>query len=319
MKKIITIMMALIMCISMVACSTNKTIDTEVTDTVIEQVEQNETDAVDETETVENDDVIEDNVSNDVSEEENAENTTHENETNEETSVAGDSNAQKQEETTKKNEDVKTENNNENKTESKQEENKNDSAGEEQKAEAEDETATEETAPANDESENQETTKVEEEVKGETPATEPTVEEETQTTPSVSINGFEQGVFNIINQHRANAGLPALTFEYSFYNAAKTRASEAANYFSHTRPNGSNYTSVFAENGVKWDFIAGENVGRYFADAETAMNAFMNSQVHKDNVLYAGYTRVCIAVVESELYPGYYVVEQLFAGPAGAY
>ena len=317
MKKIVTIIMALVMCISMVACSADKTVDNDaIAETVIEQVEQNETENVEETETVEDATIVDDESETDASEEvENIENEAQENETNNETSVAGDSNAQKQEEATNKNEDVKAEN----KTETKQEENKNTSANEEQNTENKNETATEETAPANEESKNQETTKVEEEVKGETPATEPVVEEEKQTAPSVSVNGFEQGVFNIINQHRANAGLPALTFEYSFYNAAKTRASEAANYFSHTRPNGSNYTSVFAENGVKWDFIAGENVGRYFADAETAMNAFMNSQVHKDNVLYAGYTRVCIAVVESELYPGYYVVEQLFAGPAGAY
>ena len=317
MKKIVTIIMALVMCISMVACSADKTVDNDATaETIIEQVEQNEIENVEETETVEDATIVDDESETDASEEvENIENEAQENETNNETSVAGDSNAQKQEEATNKNEDVKAEN----KTETKQEENKNTSANEEQNTENKNETATEETAPANEESKNQETTKVEEEVKGETPATEPVVEEEKQTAPSVSVNGFEQGVFNIINQHRANAGLPALTFEYSFYNAAKTRASEAANYFSHTRPNGSNYTSVFAENGVKWDFIAGENVGRYFADAETAMNAFMNSQVHKDNVLYAGYTRVCIAVVESELYPGYYVVEQLFAGPAGAY
>lgn len=317
MKKIVTIMMVLIMCVSMVACSADKTVDTNAENNAsIEQVETTAPENNEETapaDDAENTNITEDE---EAAAEDVEENTTPENK--EETSVAGDSNAKENENKTPSvNEEVENENKQEEQkteetksTETKTEESKSEETPDSE--ETKNETVTENTQEEGNKEE------VKEEVKGETSPTEPE-EENTIEAPVVNINSLEQGVFNIINQHRANAGLPALTFEYSFYNAAKTRASEAANHFSHTRPNGQNYTSVFGENGIKWDFIAGENVGRYFADAETAMNAFMNSQVHKDNILYAGYTRVCIAVVESELYPGYYVIEQLFAGPAGAY
>lgn len=314
MKKIFAIMLVIVMCISMVACAnTDKEIENNESSTTIEQVED---ETVETTEAVENPDNTET-----TEPAENTEETTAPNENEDVTTsddIDNDNSNNTNQGTVDNNDSNKEDNKENNKTEeNKAEENKTENNKNDKK---EDKTETEETKPTDDvagatedknDTENTENTET----------TEP-VEEENEdeiVTPTYTPNQLEQNIFNIINQHRANAGLPALTFEYSFYSAAKTRATEAATCFSHTRPNGSNYTSVFAETGIKWDFIAGENVGRYFADAETAMNAFMNSQVHKDNILYTGYTRVCIAVVESELYPGYYVIEQLFAGPAGAY
>ena len=311
MKKIFAIMLVMVMCISMVACAnTDKEIENSESSTTIEQVEDETAETTEAVESPDNTETTEpaENTEETTAPNENEDVTTSDdidndnsNDTNQGTVDNNDSNKEDTKEHNKteenKTEDNKTENNKDDK--------------EEDKTETEETKPTDDVAGATEDKNDTENTET----------TEP-VEEENEdevVTPTYTPNQLEQNIFNIINQHRVNAGLPALTFEYSFYSAAKTRATEAATCFSHTRPNGSNYTSVFAETGIKWDFIAGENVGRYFADAETAMNAFMNSQVHKDNILYTGYTRVCIAVVESELYPGYYVIEQLFAGPAGAY
>ena len=305
MKKIFAIMLVMVMCISMVACAnTNKEVENTEPDTTVEQVKDETAETIEGTENTE---------------------TTEPSESTEETTpsedaedvVTPDGNKNEENKDDSNNGNVNNDNTNkeDNKENNKTEEDKSDDIedGEDKVVEPEETKPTDDVAGATEDKNNNESTE-------DVETTEPVEEEKEEVaTPTYTPNQLEQNIFNIINQHRVNAGLPALTFEYSFYSAAKTRATEAATCFSHTRPNGSNYTSVFSEKGIKWDFIAGENVGRYFADAETAMNAFMNSQVHKDNILYNGYTRVCIAVVESDIYPGYYVIEQLFAGPAGAY
>ena len=307
MKKIIAFMLAMIMCISMVACTNDNTNSENKEPTSnTEQVETEGTEGTEEStpNETETPDVNDSEVTDDNNQSDDTDKVTDNTDNETETETGNETDKNTNTETDKE----------ENKEEDKTDEtkpNEDEVAG--ANGDKDKEEVTETTKPTEEESKNETETDKEEN-------TEPDEEKETTpVAPAYTPNQLEQDIFNLINQYRVNAGLPALTFEYGFYNAARTRASEAANTFSHTRPNGSNYTSVFADNGIKWDFIAGENVGRYFADAETAMNAFMNSQVHKDNILYSGYTRVCIAVVESTQYPGYYVIEQLFAGPAGAY
>ena len=56
--------------------------------------------------------------------------------------------------------------------------------------------------------------------------------------------------FEAVNRYRAENGKEALTWSDSIYEAAKVRAQECAEEFSHTRPDGSRCFSVFGSMGI---------------------------------------------------------------------
>ena len=120
-------------------------------------------------------------------------------------------------------------------------------------------------------------------------------------------------IFEIVNQERAKAGVKPLEFGYFYYDCAKVRAEECTKYFSHDRPDGRKWSSVFDDFGVntthRW---CGENLAANFTSAEATMVGFMNSQGHRENILRPEFEYVAIAVCENPDYPGYYYTAQLF-------
>ena len=57
-------------------------------------------------------------------------------------------------------------------------------------------------------------------------------------------------VLKLVNEERAKAGLPALTLHAGATRAAQQRAGEIETSFSHTRPDGSNFTTALTAAGV---------------------------------------------------------------------
>lgn len=152
--------------------------------------------------------------------------------------------------------------------------------------------------------------------KEETPTTEPTTKPtEPITKPeTVTPNEMEMEVFRLVNVERVKLGRKELKFGDFFYEAAKTRAKEIDTLFSHTRPDGRNCFTALLDIGVNTnlDRYVGENCARYFADAESIVKAFMNSDGHRMNMVSTDYDYLAVAVYESEQNPGYYTCVQLF-------
>lgn len=55
-----------------------------------------------------------------------------------------------------------------------------------------------------------------------------------------------------------------------------------------------------------------ENLATSMSNAEEAMNGFMNSQGHRENILEPRYTTVAVSAIEMSEYLGYFIVLQIF-------
>lgn len=118
-------------------------------------------------------------------------------------------------------------------------------------------------------------------------------------------------IIDIVNQERVNNGLNPLIYNETLTQIATYRSMEGANnnYFSHTRPNGEDYSSLYYEYNT--DFCAfGENLARYQTSAAHAMSAWMASPGHRRNILY-DYDYIGVGVAQDS--EGRYYYTQEFA------
>ena len=102
---------------------------------------------------------------------------------------------------------------------------------------------------------------------------------------------FVEQVVSLVNVERAKVGLPALTMSEDLNKAAQIRAKETVQSFSHTRPNGSSFSSVLKENGISYRG-AGENIAWGQRTPEAVVKAWMNSEGHRANILNKNFTAI---------------------------
>ena len=125
---------------------------------------------------------------------------------------------------------------------------------------------------------------------------EETPDNDTEQTPEEDDNGTSQGDFasqvvELVNAERAKYGLSALTVDAKVQQAALVRAKESAQSFSHTRPNGSSFSTALTEAGVSYR-RAGENIAYGQRTPQQVMNAWMNSSGHRANILNKDFTTI---------------------------
>lgn len=96
---------------------------------------------------------------------------------------------------------------------------------------------------------------------------------------------YRQEVLDLVNAQRAKYGLTALEMgNDNLTAAAQTRAEEIAVVNSHTRPDGSKCFTVLKDYGVT-DTPTGENAAWGSVSPEEVVNAWMNSEGHRANIL----------------------------------
>lgn len=98
-------------------------------------------------------------------------------------------------------------------------------------------------------------------------------------------------IVTLVNAERAKNGLSALTYDSTLQSAAQVRAQEIVTSFSHTRPNGTYYSSVLKEFGVSYR-RSGENIAWGQKTPEEVVTAWMNSSGHRANILNANYNKI---------------------------
>lgn len=135
------------------------------------------------------------------------------------------------------------------------------------------------------------------------------------TTPSQTESGLttdEQEVFNLVNSKRTAAGLATLSIDAEVQNVARDKAQDMVdnNYFSHTSPIYGSPFDMMKSYGIKYK-AAGENIAGNSSNSG-AVNAWMNSEGHKANILSNNYNYTGIGVVSSPKYGKIYV--QMFIG-----
>jgi len=120
----------------------------------------------------------------------------------------------------------------------------------------------------------------------------------------VDANGFEAEIVRLVNEERAKEGMVALNYGNSALNAAAIKRVEeyAANpYLRHTRPNNGSFSTVFAEYGIEWR-ECGENVASGHRSPAQVVEAWMNSESHRKNIMggSAGFNWIDVAVYEDD-------------------
>ena len=136
------------------------------------------------------------------------------------------------------------------------------------------------------------------------PEATPTKAPEATPTPSAAptnnntgISSYAAQVLQLINQERAKEGLSALTTNSTLQAAADKRAQEIVQSFSHTRPDGSSFSTVLKEYGITYR-AAGENIAYGQKTPQEVVTAWMNSSGHRANIMNANYGKVGIGVYQ---------------------
>lgn len=128
---------------------------------------------------------------------------------------------------------------------------------------------------------------------------------------------IEQEILRLVNVERKKAKVKTLKFADDYYECAKVRSVECSTQetFSHTRPNGKPWYSIFNELKAPDYITAGENLALYFQTPEEVVDKWMSSPGHKANILNPDFTVLAVAVYETSDWPGYYSGAQLFVEP----
>lgn len=152
----------------------------------------------------------------------------------------------------------------------------------------------------------------------------PSVPEETPSTPDIPVvdetpdnstednstnadtnfmAAVEIAIYNKVNEERAKAGVPALTYNTVMQKYARIKSQDMGdnNYFSHEDLNGNLITTQMKNDGVSYN-AWGENIayiaGNVSADAlaEQFMTNWMNSSGHRANILSTNFSSIGVGV-----------------------
>jgi len=116
---------------------------------------------------------------------------------------------------------------------------------------------------------------------------------EATAAPSAGNSSYAERVLALVNEDRARYGAGALRTDAELTRAALVRAYEIAEHFSHTRPDGSSWSTVS-------DSVSAENIAMGYRTPEKAEAAWLSSEGHRRNMLNGNYSRTGIACIESD-------------------
>lgn len=127
--------------------------------------------------------------------------------------------------------------------------------------------------------------------------------------PDTAALSYAEQVVALVNAERAKVGLNALTLDTEIASAALIRAKETEISFSHTRPDGRGFSTVLSDNGITFRG-AGENIAWGQRSPEEVMNAWMNSDGHRANILNPNFTKIGVGYYQNSAGRNYWT--QLF-------
>lgn len=125
-----------------------------------------------------------------------------------------------------------------------------------------------------------------------------------------NLNSEEEETLRLINEYRKENGLKELKTVSKLQEVAKLKAEDLVQneYFSHTSKALGTPFEMLQDNGIAYT-KAGENLAGN-QTPERAVEAWINSPAHRDNILKAEYEYTGICVIDSPVYGKIFV--QLF-------
>ena len=119
-----------------------------------------------------------------------------------------------------------------------------------------------------------------------------------QPSGSTSVLDYEQQVVTLVNAERAKYGLAALSLDETLCSYARVKSQDMhdQSYFSHTSPTYGSPFDMMRAFGVSYR-TAGENIAMGYATPAAVVEAWMNSEGHRANILSANYTTLGVGYV----------------------
>ena len=108
-----------------------------------------------------------------------------------------------------------------------------------------------------------------------------------------TIKRIEQEVIRLVNIERANRGLKPLAHNWELSRVARFKSMDMRDraYFSHQSPTYGSPFEMIRNFGLSYT-AAGENIAAGQRTAAAVVEAWMNSQGHRENILNATYTQI---------------------------
>ena len=113
-----------------------------------------------------------------------------------------------------------------------------------------------------------------------------------RTAPATSSQAVQQ-VIDLTNAERRKNGLPALTADAKLNSVAQAKSTDMQqkNYFSHASPTYGSPFDMMRDQGVSYK-SAGENIAKGQRTPQEVVQAWMNSEGHRRNILSNDYTHI---------------------------
>lgn len=117
------------------------------------------------------------------------------------------------------------------------------------------------------------------------------------------ITETEQKVIELTNAERRKNGLSDLKADSALSNVAREKSKDmkAKNYFSHTSPTYGSPFDMMRDFGISYK-TAGENIAMGQRSPEEVVQAWMNSEGHRKNILNGNFTHIGVGYVKDGNY-----------------
>lgn len=137
----------------------------------------------------------------------------------------------------------------------------------------------------------------------ETPPVKPETPAQPLSQQDSTALAYEKAVAELVNQQRAAYGLKPLTLSEDLCAKARIKSRDMAEgrYFSHNSPTYGSPFDMMRSLGISYN-TAGENIAMGYATPEAVVNAWMNSEGHRANILSARYTTIGVGYIASGNY-----------------
>ncbi|MBY0124537.1 CAP domain-containing protein [Bacillus sp. S/N-304-OC-R1] len=138
------------------------------------------------------------------------------------------------------------------------------------------------------------------------PAQKP-VQQQPAKTPaapaSSSVSAYEQKVVELTNKERAKYGVPALKLDENLSKVARAKSvdMQTKGYFDHNSPTYGSPFDMMKQFGITYR-TAGENIAMGQRTPEEVVNAWMNSEGHRKNILNSSFTHIGVGYVANGNY-----------------
>lgn len=109
--------------------------------------------------------------------------------------------------------------------------------------------------------------------------------------------GMERQVLDISNMYRYRHRVPAFVQDQAVREVAYLHSKDMydSKYFSHDRPDGSGLKERLEEKSIIYT-SAGENIAAQYSDAPAAVEGWLNSDGHREALLYPSYSHLGVGV-----------------------